>query len=321
MLDFRLLTREQIDGEKAFSVLKSYGLNATATDLAVLQGGVKSKDKRTRDGKPICTYWTESPLPGEMALCASIHDSPDSCYAYERWPVVRPVLPASEVKKIQLNKVRETVGGVDVYEFGEYPQTVADGKTSQELETLFQEQKLDTTGKKYTFDSTDLDQTRTEFTAKEHDEYEYNGQKYIRVTGRPYDSDSALSPEDKAKSGELCLLSTGEKAQAGQPYWVRVEPLEWLLNKETGDLVSLKGVVAGLQLDPNGRYTGGFLKTPLHRYLVDYFGKEITPSQIGPKTRTRRDQMFTIIEKWIKEAKKRNARRMAEQGIVPGRRM
>lgn len=284
MLKFGLLKREQIDGKSAFFVLGQYGLNAAATDLAVLLGGIRSENKCTRDGKPICAYWTQTPLPGEMVLCTSVDNTPMSCYAYERWPSVRPVIPASEASKIQLKKSRDGVGETTIYKHGEFPQTIADDETTRELEALYQKRQLLTTGKIYTFDSTRLEKLNTEFTAKEHAEYEHNGHKYIRVLARPYDSDAGLSDKERAEVGGLCQLSNGEKAQADKYYWVRVEPLEWLLNKETGDLISLKAILAGLQLDSEPRYVGRFQETSLYRYLTDFFAKEMEPSKTMTRT-------------------------------------
>ena len=104
-----------------------------------------------------------------------------------------------------------------------------------------------------------------------------DGKRYIRVLGRPADYDSKLS--------------TGERVKKGKPYWVEVQPIEWLMDK-SGWVVAKKCLFAGIQFDekylqkswfPGRRYyktalyDGDFSKTFMKHYLDTYFAKEMEP--------------------------------------------
>ena len=105
---------------------------------------------------------------------------------------------------------------VQICEYGAYPQTVAPKSVSQELEAQYQKNTLKTTGKTYTFDSAELDAYSTGFTPRNCAEYSFAGKKYVRIEGKPYDSDS--------------ILSDGTSVQKGQAYWFEVQPIEWLMD-------------------------------------------------------------------------------------------
>ena len=150
---------------------------------------------------------------------------------------------------------------VQICEYGAYPQTVAPKSVSQELEAQYQKNALKTTGKTYTFDSAELNAyNSTGFTPRNCAEYSFAGKKYVRIEGRPYDSDS--------------ILSDGTSVQKGQAYWFEVQPIEWLMDPK-GTWVARQALFAGIQFDTKDRYDGNFANTAMYNYLQTHFAKEM----------------------------------------------
>ena len=149
---------------------------------------------------------------------------------------------------------------VQICENGAYPQTVAPKDVSQELEVQYQKNALKPTGKTYTFDSAELDAYSTGFTPRNCAEYSFAGKKYVRIEGKPYDSDS--------------ILSDGTSVQKGQAYWFEVQPIEWLMDPK-GTWVARQALFAGIQFDTDSSYDGNFANTAMYNYLQQYFAKEM----------------------------------------------
>ena len=91
-------------------------------------------------------------------------------------------------------------------EFGKYPKTKADN--SEKLEKLFNEHKFSATGKKY---GGWLNGDK----CIKYSEYEYCGQKYVRV------EDNRCSEEN--------TYSDGTKVPEGCYVWIKVEPIKWII--------------------------------------------------------------------------------------------
>ena len=275
-LDFTLLTEEQRNGNKALEVMKKYGPKNAPTDLAVLQGALMTnKGNRTIDGDLTCYTWSSSFDSANNPRCVSADTSFAVFKKTQRNVGVRPVLPATETSKIQPSAQKTGILGIQIVEYGEYPQIIAPQDISADLEKKFQSQELKTTGKSYTFDSDALTRYERDFYPTEpNKEYEYDGKKYIRINAQPADENSQLS--------------SGEKVQEHQNYWIQVTPIEWLVD-ETGAWISKKALFAGIQFDKDRSYNsyyidGEFEKTSLKHYLDAYFSKEIDPSQAPQKS-------------------------------------
>ena len=161
---------------------------------------------------------------------------------------------------------------VQICEYGAYPQTVAPKSVSQELEAQYQKNALKTTGKTYTFDSAELDAYSTGFTPRNCAEYSFAGKKYVRIEGKPYDSDS--------------ILSDGTSVQKGQAYWFEVQPIEWLMDPK-GTWVARQALFAGIQFDTDSNYDGNFANTAMYNYLQTHFAKEMEAQRQFEETLSR----------------------------------
>ena len=259
-----LLTKDQICGDTALDVIQKFGALAAPTDLAVLLGGMMSTTQRTNDGALTAYAWTASPsdIPWNNGVYGLGH-TPGSFAPTLRTPAIRPVLLSSEAPKMRLQRSVKSLFGAVVLKYGEYPQTAVDVRLGCELEILLKHDRLAKTGKSYTFDSADVMGYLRGLKAKQYPEYEYKGKKYIRVLSRPADDDSRLS--------------SGRNVLDDRPYWVKVEPIEWLVDPK-GLWVAKKCLIAGIQFDKQDRYEGDFSKTLMQDYLNTYFAKEIKPS-------------------------------------------
>ena len=280
MLDFTFLKKDQIWGDDALDVMERYGVRVAPTDLTVILGGwVTIQDNRTSEDDLTCASWSASSGGSEGVRCVGYGGDEDWCDTLGRGISARPALSPSEASKISPSEAR-AIAGIRVAEYGEYPQTVADERTSAKLERLHDSRSLRPTGKNYTFDSVDLGDYGTSFKATSYQEYEMDGKRYIRVPGRPADGDSKLS--------------TGEQVERGKPYWVEVQPIEWLMDR-SGTMVAKKCLFAGIQFDTNKRYDGDFSKTSMKHYLDTYFAKEMEP--VNTREQTNLKEKLSVTNK------------------------
>ena len=274
-MDFTFLKEDQIWGDDALDVMKKYGTAVAPTDLTAILGGVMNGADgiKTSEGETTCASWSASSSANGGVRCVN-YKGGEGWSGTSRGISARPALPPWEASKISPRKTR-VLSGIRVAEYGEYPQTVADAHTSAKLERLYDSISLSLrpTGKKYTFDSVGLKDYDTPFKATSFSEYEMDGKRYIRVRGRPFDDDSKLS--------------TGERVKEGKPYWVEVQPIEWLMDP-SGTMVAKKCLFAGIQFDTNKRYNGDFSKTFMKHYLDTYFAKEMEPTgRVAARTASR----------------------------------
>ena len=269
-LNFTLLTAEQIWGDKnrngQLDVMKKYGTRVAPTDLAILLGGnVTECNECTSEYDFTGISWTAFSNPRDGVHCIDYGGDDSWVNTFSRMVSTRPVLPPSETEKLTPANRKRGVNGVEIVEYGEYPQALVKPDLYGVLETEFKNKTLQKTGKMYTFDDLDPAVGEVEFRPNTHPEYEYQGKKYIRCVPR-----LCRSP---------MLISHGKKLNNAGYYWVEVQPIEWLV-EPTGTWVSKKALFAGIHFDPKREYDGNFSKTFMKKYLDTYFSKEIEPSEL-----------------------------------------
>lgn len=170
----------------------------------------------------------------------------------------RPASSFSLIKDLP-NGVRGADGILRV-KIGQYPQTIATELERKSLEKQFIDGTLKKTGHAYTFDSHSYDDYDEAFDPRTVIEYEWRGEKFVRVECL----DSAPG-----------VLSNKEQAQTGKTYWVKVEPITWLVDEDEKIILSERVLFAGIQFDSSDSYNGNFKKTFAHKYLNNYFAKEV----------------------------------------------
>ena len=269
-LDFTFLTKEQIWGDAygngQLDVIEKYGKLVAPTDLTILLNGdmYDGNDNRTSEGETTCSYWSASPSEFECASYIKHEGIMARGTLMRRDISVRPILPSSETANLIPSNRKMGVNGIEIVEYGEYPQTVTDEETRERLERLYEyeDDSLRPTGKSYTFDAINPNEDYdAAFKARSCPEYELDGERYIRILVRSSNRYRPLSIREQVD-------------EDGGPYWVKVQPIEWLADP-TGVWVSKKCLFAGIPFDTKEKYDGNFQNTSLKKYLDTYFTKDI----------------------------------------------
>ena len=260
-MEVTFLREEDIWGDHALEVIQAYGTAVGISDVAIALGTGCGGTKDIAGVTSGCVWLASSSF---KHVCTVYKGSKYSHIPNKREIAGRPAMLASVTSKIRPDNVRTLTlpngKTVQICEYGAYPQTVAPKDVSQELEVQYQKNALKTTGKTYTFDSAELDAYSTGFTPRNCAEYSFAGKKYVRIEGRPYDSDS--------------ILSDGTSVQKGQAYWFEVQPIEWLMDPK-GTWVARQALFAGIQFDTDSSYDGNFANTAMYNYLQTHFAKEM----------------------------------------------
>ncbi len=275
MMDYELtlLSEGQIWGnnsEPQLEVISKYGTKAAITDLCILTGVYLCEDTidedRSLTGRT-SWFWTRSDDGHNDVLEVDVDGDSANIYRYKRYDAVRPALQSSVIfSKISPNRV-SGYNGTEEVEFGEYPQNAADSILQNILESEYK-RGMSKTGRSYTFDSVKDYDDNTGFKPVTYEEYEYQGNKYIRI---------------KANSSNfgfhIFKLSNGACYRNGDYVWVEVLPVKWLIDDENKQLISKYGLVSGIRfLDRKINYKGDFDRTEMKEYLDKYMVKDLFQS-------------------------------------------
>ena len=196
-MEVTFLREKDIWDDNALEVIQAYGTAVGISDVAIALGTMMGSGTKNSAGVASGLAWSMSSYEYEDVRTVNSHGDKNCDNPSERRVAGCPALPFSTTSKIRPDNVgamRLANGkAVQICEYGAYPQTVAPKSVSQELEARYQKNALKTTGKTYTFDSAELDAYSTGFTPRNCAEYSFAGKKYVRIEGKPYDSDSILS--------------------------------------------------------------------------------------------------------------------------------
>lgn len=254
-----LLDIEQVRDHK-LKILEDFGLRAIMTDFAILLGGYADNFSLENIYTFRAGNWWLKNL--NNVGCVYYIDPEENLlfeHCYARTMGIRPVIPYSLVEFDELGKYFNKVY------YGVYPQDIVGTSLSCVLENLYQKNKLETTGKYYTTDSTHFQNTLEYFKPKMHYEYVYDYEKYIRLVG------------NSNCAGET--LSDNRIIEVGKPYWIRVDRIEWLIDHETKTVFSKKLLISGIQFNPK-HWKLSFDNSFLFKYLNEIFAKDIIPSKL-----------------------------------------
>ena len=262
--DLTLLDEKQVFGENRLDILKKYGAKAATTDFSVLLGGIPAGQHFTNEGTTLkdrtSSWWTKSNY-GNVIISVGSSGIGFRANIYMRTPGFRPALKYSLISKYASNNVVKN--DIEEVEFGEYPQMVVDKNCSNELERLYNDNQLKQTGKTYTTDSVYFDDYSTIFCARSHIEYEYKGSKYIRFIA------------DENEEGKI--LSDNRRVKTGKVYWLKVEPIIWLVDRKSDIALCKKIICSGVQFN-NKECEIDFENNDIKHFMDKYLSKDIIPS-------------------------------------------
>ena len=264
MRNLTFLTEEQVFGENKLEIFKKYGTKCAITDFSNLLGGSVSSDDYTSEGNTLKNrtgWWTKSSVGNNAARVVNDYGNSYWDTVDARYVGARPALPYSSIKSISSNGVRG-MSGIKEIEYGEYPQWVVEEDYSCELERVYNNESLRTTGKYYTTDSVYLGDTYISFRPRTFIEYKYNENKYIRFVD-----------DSNHKS-----LSDGRTIKKGQVYWVKVEPIVWLVDEKEDIALSKYILFSGVQFKNIRDYDGNFDNTDIKQFMDYYFSNDIIPT-------------------------------------------
>ena len=264
MLDFTFLDKEQIFGENRLEIFKEYGTKAAITDFSILLGVRVEDDSFIKNIQQLNMragdWWTKTRYYGDACVVTSIGSRSGFNVCY-RDGGARPSFDAS--KHFSKFNVLDSSDDILRVSYGEYPQMVADEETCKELTAQFYNRGLKETGRVYiilsnsNYDGTGLEQRFFE--------HEYNGNRYVGFVG------------DKYNEGKE--LSDGQIVSERKIYWVRVEPIVWLVDRKTNIALSEKILFSGVQFCNSAIYDRFFNKTHIKFFMDNYFAKEIVASK------------------------------------------
>lgn len=277
MSNLTFLTREQCFESEKLDILQKRGTKAAITDFSILLGGWadSNKDYWHIDGDDSLEgrtgfYWTKSDDGDNDARVVDGSGRRSCRNVLERGGGARPALPFSSISSIPTNGVsgKRAKDGVLEVEYEFYPQKAVSKDMQERLESAFESGSLSRTGKNYTTDSRRYDDYDAEFSPKQHQEYQYNGKRYVRVEAN---SDFG--------GGEF-QLSNGEKYRDGDNVWVEVSPVKWLVDERAKIMLTDKLIFSGVQFNHTRDYhTRDFDKTDIKTFMDRYLSRDLEQSR------------------------------------------
>lgn len=250
---FTILTANQIAGSNKLEMIKKRGGRSKITDFSILLGGYVNSD-RTGDYFFIRDNENRRTTDGYNHAAFNYYESKGR-------GGIRPVLQYSQIKEVCLNKVKAKDGILEI-EYGEYPQQAASKSLQITLENLFKKDTLKKTKKTYTRYDGEND-LRIHYIS----EYEYNGNKYVRIGANLHFNYSDI------------ILSNGEKYSNNDTVWIEVKPIKWLVDENQDIAVTDKIIFAGVQFNKKRNYEGNFCNSNIKNFMDTHLSKDIIPSK------------------------------------------
>lgn len=199
----------------------------SATDYAIMNNAFVDREYQTRLGKKSTVVWTRYSVRGVCNIlvinvdggwwpCPSNYGSTGLC------PCMRYKLPSTDDEELDIREVKNENGKIlyHTLQIGEYPRTNLDEELSQNLEELYNSGKIKldikVTGRWYSENG--QKSLSKNFAGKHSPEFEYKGNRYVRVISNPYDSGKDIEYSNGTNVGKK-----------GTVRWVKVEPISFII--------------------------------------------------------------------------------------------
>ena len=274
MNKFTFLTEEQCFGSDKLEILQKRGTKAAITDFSILLGAYVSSyyhiyNDNSLEGRT-GWYWTKSD-DGDNDACLVDDDGiGDEACVNRRSGGARLVLPFSSMDSIPTNgeSGKRARDGILEVEYGYYPQKAVSKDMQERLERAYRSGSISRTRNSYTTDSRKYDAYDKKFLAKQHQEYEYNGKRYVRVK------------VNSCYDGNNFTLSNGESYRDGDNVWVEVQPVKWLVDEKSRIMITEKLIFAGVQFNKESNYhTRDFDKMDIKTFMDKYLSRDLEQSR------------------------------------------
>lgn len=288
MGEITFLTSNQVGRDNQLEVLKKRGTKATLTDYAITQAGgfdyfgyhiplheyghrlYSYVDYEHSLFGRTGPYWLSNKTMNIDETMGIINHkgTVDAAKTKSKSIGIRPVVPYNDLEDVPTQYKIEK-DGVTELEYGHYPQMAVSQKMQKKLRKLYLSKKLLPTGHYYTMCSIETDilnDNKEEFKREIYEEYEYKGKRYIKASLRPGDFPLSLESLVLSNKKEYSWL---DNWSVGEP-WIEVQPIEWLLDQETGLMISKKILLSGIQFQSENypeveSYENSFIKEYMDR--------------------------------------------------------
>lgn len=272
MDDFTFLSTDEIF-DNPIGIIEKRGTKAAISDFSILRGGYVSDSYKIDGGSTLGDrsgyYWTTTQYSDSFARVVNDYGNRIWSSTNKRRDGCRPALKFSSIDSILANAVSINTAsdGIKEVEYGYYPQNAVEKMMQDILESGYNNGLLKQTGNKYTVDEVAYDDYSASFSGVDIEEYEYNGDRYVRVL------------VNSCYDGNKFTLSNGESYKDGDYVWVKVEPIKWLIDSDKNIMVSDKLLFSGIQFKNDGKYDGDFSKTDVKKFMDEHFSKDIEQIQ------------------------------------------
>ena len=267
MSNFTFLTEEQYFGSDKLDILEKRGTEAAMTDFSILLGAGISRhhidNDRSLEGRT-GYYWTKSDDGSKNVRVVHAYGGRYYSRVTNRDAGARPALPFLSISSIPTNgeSGKRARDGILEVEYGYYPQKAVSRDMQDRLERAYKSGTISKTRNSYTTDSRKYSVFDEKFLAKQHEEYEYNGKRYVRV-------------EANSEFDEF-YLSNGESYRNGDNVWVEVQPVKWLVDEREKVMLTDKLIFSGVQFNYTRDYhTRDFDKTDIKTFMDRYLSKDL----------------------------------------------
>lgn len=224
------------------------------TDYAQMNNAVIEAGDRTRTGKQstgiLLRHEYDEISARHFGVCPALH--------YNFLPEALQNTEEMEAPKFDIREVKDISGKIIYHtlQIGEYPKTKVDEQLSRILEALYNGGKIkegiSATGRWYSCNGQQKDEK--DYAGKHSPEFEYQGNRYVRVISYPNDERDIYS--DGTTTGKI-----------GTVRWVKIEPISFVIKnwdempksinpKGTGnakyfDLRAEEAIIANIPFYPN----------------------------------------------------------------------
>ena len=269
-------------GSDKLEILEKRGTKAAITDFSILLGAYVSNNIHIENDNSLegrtGYYWTKSYNGRNDARVVTAAGSGDYDPVNGRNGGARPALPFSSISSIPTNgeSGKRARDGILEVEYGYYPQKAVSKDMQERLERAYRSGSISKTRNSYTTDSRRYDAYDEKFAPKQHEEYEYNGKRYVRVEANSDFGSSAFT------------LSNGENYRNGDNVWVEVSPVKWLIDERAKVMITDKLIFSGVQFNHTRNYhTRDFDKTDIKTFMDRYLSRDLVQSRgIAEQTKT-----------------------------------
>ena len=275
-------------GNSRLAIFKDNPLEAMPTDMAILSGA-------TRDSYGFTPYWTTTSAKTFVAVITSKEYSSNLHHEAARFaksPAIRPVIEIDSIEDKSI--IHGDLKKDKIVTMGEYPLFIEeDEDLIIELDRIARLNKTYMkTNKVYHLD----DKNR-------YQEYVFNEKKYVRF---------------KSKN-DGNILSNNKICFTDKDYWLKVSPVPYYVDNETGLLISVYGLLSGIRYWPDGSNESNFEESNMNYFLNETMVNDLlmvsSIRKVNDYSAYLQDNPFNLQNKEISYSDL--ARELIKSGISP----